>query len=314
MGRKQLGALAALTIAGLAALAWAYLEDSEGFRSAVLIELGAAIFLFGGLYFLETQFLGKRVTAVEERTEQLTTTLKDVRTEVRETKAALDVIGDQTREVIANRRGGDEAALARLSENVSRDSTLDLLRRALRLNAISEEGIRVRVSSTIRLVFRLVEDDLYLVLQRYDGEQLERWEWTPEQSPADVMAHVAEGLVRAHEFHQDAFDATAAFTALRDAIAASLRSRWGERPPADGLGALIEIPNDQWAITEDGLECLERYYLIAAGRVHEETWRSHMREKTWVDPDKFDEALNLIRALVGSELNRYFPYVEPESG
>jgi hypothetical protein len=38
-----------------------------------------------------------------------------------------------------------------------------------------------------------------------------------------------------------------------------------------------------WAVTDYGIECLERYYVIEKQRLHENDWPLHMSEKTWVD-------------------------------
>jgi len=46
----------------------------------------------------------------------------------------------------------------------------------------------------------------------------------------------------------------------------------------------------QWAITEDGLDCLSLSYSIPSDRLYETDWVDHMRRKTWIDIDDFKEA------------------------
>jgi hypothetical protein len=59
-----------------------------------------------------------------------------------------------------------------------------------------------------------------------------------------------------------------------------------------GLGPLVELANDQWAIATDGMYSLDRHYHIPANRLTDisEDWDSHMTGKPWVDPGKFGDA------------------------
>jgi hypothetical protein len=63
---------------------------------------------------------------------------------------------------------------------------------------------------------------------------------------------------------------------------------------------LIEVPNQQWAISTEGLFSIDHYYHISAQRItaSSDNWPRHMRTLSWVNPAAFDEAYSLARRLL----------------
>lgn len=51
-----------------------------------------------------------------------------------------------------------------------------------------------------------------------------------------------------------------------------------------------------FAVTENGIECLNHDYFIENARLHESNWVSHMAEKSWVVIQDFESALNYAKA------------------
>jgi hypothetical protein len=60
---------------------------------------------------------------------------------------------------------------------------------------------------------------------------------------------------------------------------------------------VVEIPNDQWAVTTYGVEALEVHYFIEKEQFDEDDWLRHMSEKSWVDMEKFKEAFSVAKAI-----------------
>lgn len=46
-----------------------------------------------------------------------------------------------------------------------------------------------------------------------------------------------------------------------------------------------------FAVTDQGIECLDHYYAISRWELTEKDWATHMSEKTWVNIDDFKDAL-----------------------
>lgn len=132
--------------------------------------------------------------------------------------------------------------------------------------------------------------------EREPLERLDRFKGLVKQKPVNFWTS-AEG-----EFPgADSFDATAIFKNFRDAVMIATHARQGRsRVPRD-FGGIVELVNPQWAVTEDGVECLEHRYAIQSFRFGEMNWRSHIREKTWVDSDMFDDALEVAEFLFGPD-------------
>lgn len=64
-----------------------------------------------------------------------------------------------------------------------------------------------------------------------------------------------------------------------------------------GIKPLVAYYPPQWAISTRGLHAVDRNYDIASGRVQETDWESHLRTKTWIDPDSCYSALTAARTL-----------------
>ena len=58
----------------------------------------------------------------------------------------------------------------------------------------------------------------------------------------------------------------------------------------DKIGAIF-WRGKQWAVTQDGIECLDGTYFIGKSRLleglGEHSWLDQLAEKTWVDSDEF---------------------------
>jgi hypothetical protein len=89
---------------------------------------------------------------------------------------------------------------------------------------------------------------------------------------------------------------------------AAMASRTGER--ALDIGPVIEIPNEQWAISVRGLCCMQRYYYISAEQIRDshQDWHRYMATKPWVNQLYFNDAFQTATLLL-----RHPRYVTPET-
>jgi hypothetical protein len=72
------------------------------------------------------------------------------------------------------------------------------------------------------------------------------------------------------------------------------------------LEPIVEIPNDQWIVMTSGIIAPQASYFLSNARLLDDddyTFRNHVRQKVWVDTDKFEEAWDVAAAL-GKESSR----------
>jgi hypothetical protein len=314
LSRTQKRIVTALSVGGVVALLASWASGSGDFLPSLLLELGAGLLLFAGLYILEVVVLGERVAAVERRTDELSNAVDEVREDVQETRASLDRVGEETRNLVRTRQERDHVAIGEVRANVTAEAVGDLLRRARSLKAISDCGLRVKIAdSWERLSFNADPPDgpVTVVLEKYDGELLERLIWQPDVSAAEFMAEVVEALIRHNRYPGASFDGAGIIYDLLNAVEVAMACRWGTAGPIGGLDPVIEVPNAQWALTDAGLECIQELYPITANRLGETDWKEHVGEKTWVDQRAFRSTFDLMSALVKSDMNRYYHWVNP---
>lgn len=312
--------LAVLSVLGVAAISFGWASASRGFVSSLLLEMGAGLFLFAALLVLE----GVLERRIEEVSEESSSALRDVNervneveqgvADVKESVARLDEVGGRTREALKARRDAIDEAFAGFDEAVSPTTVTGLLREAERVEAVSRRGVRVRIGGShyrlrISMSGNPVETALAemrgerlvkLTLETPNGRESDSITWV-QQDVGEVMATLVERLQVLGE-HRPDFDAEHLLRKFRDTVRTAIEAKTTfEAGPGD-LGPVIEIPGSQWAITEWGLECLDRYYTIEKERFSEDDWLRHMREKYWVDFDDFDEALGVGRQMYTREL------------
>jgi len=161
---------------------------------------------------------------------------------------------------------------------------------------------RVRFSTVDQPVETLTADDfrvrvLRVCLETFNSEEIECIHWLPSLDFDHLLISFVEMLQKCGDYHAGV-DYAQVFHDLVDAVekAISLRLRGG---PISG--SLIELPNDQWAITDLGLENVSMLYQIQRTRLWESDWISHMSERVGVDINKFrwapQEAQGIHEAL-----------------
>jgi hypothetical protein len=300
--------VATLSLAGLGLLVGGAFV--QGYGSSVMIEIGAAFLLLAPLYSLQRRFLER-----QERTEvsvaHLTDEVRQVEGEVRETASRLESLTGEARRLLEEQDRAVHEAIQRLEDDVSMVSVRDMLQAAEDLRAIAGTGVRVRIpASRLRVRFKptlMASDEsndyeplVSVRLEGVNGDGLADIAWFPGDSAAQFFARFGEELKRHGEFPgNEAFDPATILRDLKKLVEVAIESRSGGRP---ALAPVIEVPNDEWAITEFGLECIRRYYALGQVQVRKKNWAPHMATKPWVDQDKFNEAFDIAQELFALRL------------
>ncbi|MDP8932358.1 MAG: hypothetical protein M3O70_28350 [Actinomycetota bacterium] len=267
----------------------------------LLIELGAALLLFAPLLWLERR-VEASVEDIRTSTEGSVSQLQDDLERVRQEVTTLRDLTDATRAAIEEQHEQEASNFAAYETQPSASTLNALLMRARGLEAISQRGLRVPIlgSDAMLRVGRGALDTtsskVILLLEHWDGDIFATIEWTAEMSVIEVTKAVAFHLQVAGRYPGDQhYDPAATFTeilrVLRFAIGARQRT-----VNAPDLGGLIELCNDECALTEYGLENLRKPYSIRWPEITR--LRSHVLSKPWVDGDKFDEAATTAEQLM----------------
>lgn len=260
---------AGLIVVGVLMMVMGYFARGE-YASAVWLQLGSAFALFGPLFWAQKR-LERGITEVSREVESIR----------RETAATLDDLREATLGHVRQRRETDEDAFRRFQEDPTFDNVTRLLERARELGGISRRGVRVRLPGTdFRLRFPIPAEPanggppvLEVGLEEEDGTRPRdaagprvavRGQlpvpWPAGLSASEWAAAMAAELQALNRYPGDEqFDPSGALEQLTSLLRLAIETR--TRPPATNgamprLRPIIEVPNDEWAITEAGLQSL----------------------------------------------------------
>jgi len=249
------------------------------YAPSVWLDLGAALALFGPLYWFQSM-LERGIREVRQQEQHTRSSVEQLSHEIeairQQTTASLDDLRRVTLENVQHRRRSDEDAFRRFEEAPTFQSVVDLLSRARELGAVSERGVRVQLpATTFRLRFPLSarhDNGSFPVLEvgieeedgtlphdatapriAVRGQQPVPW---PAETSADAWAaSVAPRLQRLNRYPGDEqFDPAGALEQLTRLLRLAVEAR--TRPPSAAmprLSPVIEMPNAEWVITEEGL-------------------------------------------------------------
>lgn len=277
--------LGSVTVAGIALVAVGWVIQGSSYLPGLLMQLGTSMMLLVPLALLGLM-LENRIRHAEEQ--------------LRSTAARLDTLTAVTRERIATSRRQRDDLFDAAKQAPQQDMVRALLEDAAEVGAVDPLGVRVLVPGTsLRLRFRAQGDGIDVQVEELDGSPADHLTWR-EHEPAEAFAQqVAATLRRLDRYPGDAgFDPTTMLRHLLDMVHRGVRARTGE--DAEDLGHLIEIPNEQWAVSSEGLFALQQHYHIPARSIagSHDDWPRHMRTLAWVDQTAFEEAYQLARRLL----------------
>lgn len=304
-----------LSAVGFTLLALGWL--SSGYWQSVLIEFGSTVLLlvplFGAERLLErlaTEVAGvegRTAAVVEQQTSALRSELEGVRRDVAATNLRLDEIAEESTRRLRAAAQSTKDATARLGLSPSWNDLFDLMSEATRIDAISTSGVRAVLSGTGERMSIYQEFDeqssepqlvgLGWAIEHASGERLEAHAWSNDQAFGDVFVGIGEALQRLGLYPgHKAFDPGGSFGEIVRAAEVALGSR--REGPVRDLGPVVEVVGDQWAVTEHGLECLTHRYTLQGQqlRADDQSSRTHVLEKKWVNADDFDDAFGVACA------------------
>jgi len=282
---RSLLVLGTVTVAGVGLVAAGWVIQGAAYVPGLLMQLGASMMLLVPLALLGFVLEGR----LRHTEEQLKTTV-----------ARLDTLTAVTRQRLAESRRQRDDLFDMTRRTPTQERIRALLEDASLIGAIDPAGLRVQLPGTsLRLRFCQQDNSIKITIEEYDGTAIEEMTWN-EAEPAAVFGHrLAERLEALDRYPGDAsFDPAAVIQRLLEVLQLGVRSRTGETP--NDLGRLIEIPNDQWAISAEGLFSLQPHYHISAQSItnSHDDWPRHMRTLSWVDATAFNEAFRLARHLL----------------
>jgi hypothetical protein len=253
--------------------------------------IGAALVLFGPLYWIQSMLeRGLREvrqqeqhtrSSVDQLSQEIDSSVEQLSHEIeairQETSASLEDLRRVTLEKVEERRRSDEDAFRRFEEAPTFQTVVELLDLARGLGAVSARGVRVRLpATTFRLRFPLstrLDNGGYPVLdvgiEEEDGtlphdattapiavRGQQPVPWAAGTSADAWAASVAPELQKLNRYPgDDQFDPAGSLRQLTALLRVAVEAR--TRPPSAStprLRPIIEMPNDDWVITEDGVQ------------------------------------------------------------
>jgi hypothetical protein len=280
--------------------AWRWLGGEE-FWPTVLIEAGAAALLLVPLGLIE-QSIERRLAETRELTEEVRSDVARVQEKL--SSRATDNLSSEVLTRIRDERQPDEELFKSIQLHPSFETVASALTKARELHAISQSGVRVRISySEICLRFAAQEtapDELIVQLEYLDGDVLDTVTWSNGLEAVSFGLLVARCLVKHEAYPGDmVFEFGTVFDSLATTLDLAHSHISGREGETGHLRNLIQYFEPQWAITDYGLECATygRTYSIEAWRLDDPEWDSHVTRKPWVDRESFLRALDTARAL-----------------
>jgi hypothetical protein len=281
-------ALGLVTLAGVTLVALGWVIQGRDYLPGLLMQLGTSMMLLVPLALLGF-VLENRMRRAEEQ--------------IRATVAQLDTLTAVTRQRLSEHQRQRDELFDTAQRDPAQGTISVLLTEAAEIGAVVPAGARVALpGTTLRLRFRAEGTDVVAQPEEADGTIRGTVPWHAGE-PAAVFSERLAGELRAIDRYpgSGSFDPSAVLRRLLTVVQLGIEARTGER--SHDLGPLIEVPNDQWAISSDGLFSLTRPYRISAKRIFgsHENWPRYMSSQAWVNGPAFEEAYQLARQLLKPE-------------
>jgi hypothetical protein len=300
----------------------------------VWLQLGAALALFGPLFWVQWM-LEREITEARQEARQTHSSVErlsqDIEAIRQQTAASLDDLRSIALENVRRRRRADEDVFRRFRDELGFDSVAELIGRARDLGAITDRGVRVRLpGTTLRLRFPpspqlgngtapaldvgLEEEDGTLPHDATAPGVAIRGQrpivWSATQGAGEWAATVAQELQRLNRYPGDErFDPAGALEELMSLLQLAVEAR--TRPPSATapmapLRPVVEMPNDEWVITDDGIQSITSEAVFTVKDLFDPASADHAGARLSGDrAGKLREAWRLAQALFlspGSQL------------
>lgn len=218
---------------------------------------------------------------------------------------------DETQEVVRNLQ--DEARhaaskererLTSLYEGLNTERPLtsrelyDVLEDAAEKSIISTYGLRVRIPETnLHVTFSTEDEDIIAIsVETEDFDLLHFACIEPKEDGTYDSLAAALGVIQTtvQQKSGSAYDPSLPIDLLGKDLRKLLELR--RKVEVGAIDEAIQILPDDWILTGRRLFHVKPPYSISLTRMNE-NWERHMNGKTWVNNDKFEEALHVARRL-----------------
>lgn len=213
-----------------------------------------------------------------------------------------ELIADQVAE--SEKEHSIYSAVARQGD---RASLIAALKAGRETGLISQKGVRAPVWETdLHLRFLPSSEDseiLTVNLEWDDGSVASSHIWTPELDPVTFYKQLTLSVKKLGQYvGTGLFDPLESVERLAEALEYASRYRAdGMRMGSDNVHDIIEFV-DGWYITDHGMfPKHHEYYRIAATRLWEMDWESHISGKSWGRDENIITAIAVARALHGDQ-------------
>jgi hypothetical protein len=248
-------------------------------------------------------------------------------TKARVTPPEEEIAEDPTRKLgatvvrlLAEKRERDYSLFEKIRTDPTRESILEALARAVELKIIPSDGCRVRFPFAADIYMRFAPeyhwDMIGFGLETRDTTHLAFAEWDDDLNVADFLVRVAErvqatgrypgdGRIRPEQLIVDLH------TLLTTTYQRSIGKR-GTRVPA--AVEVIELCPPQWAVTKNGIECLENLHriVIPNSELGKKDWIDEMEKREWVHLDSFADAFTSAEILDATQVRGQYGMVADE--
>jgi hypothetical protein len=306
-------AVVVLVLSGLTGVALLVLGAQlapASYPASVLVELGGGAILFVALFlaerFVVRRLEGQIAEAREEVAEQVgavTDRVEQVEAATERTNLRLDDLSQLSKDIMTKRSEEIDSLFEAFANKLSQENTAALLRAAEEINATDHSGVRVRIPGTATWArFKSSLDEFFntvvwVTIENIGGTYITEIHWSSNMDVGRLIRDLVTKLQQVGDYNL-VFDADPIFRHLRRTLEIAIGARTGTfQRNARTMDPVIEIPNEQWAITAYGLECVTHGYYLTSDQLDDAGLFPHMREKRWVDIDAFEEALEIGRAL-----------------
>ncbi|QWB25043.1 MULTISPECIES: hypothetical protein [Streptomyces] len=278
--------------AGMVAGGW--LMDGLAYVPGFLLEIGVTLLLLVPIALLE-----QRLRQTERQTRELNEGLRRVDQQVRRTAEEVQRLGQASVDGGFSER---EAALAAAAGRRDQPSIRRALEQAHETGAVSSDGVRVRPAGLddARLRFRPARDPRDAVVVRVEAEVsgatvTSAWEpWRPGENARRLCRRLnalAVGLGAGGPGMQHL-----PFEELVTLLRLAVTSHTGD---GRDLGAVIELANEEWVVSDDGLYGRPWPYRVPraliVGDSAGEVAQYGVRNAPLADPARLADALAIAR-------------------
>jgi len=245
----------------------------SAYWQGVAANIGAGVLLIGPLSVVE-RAISSQLNRVDKSVKAAREESREARQEVQRvasaTEASLSELSREVRAGLDRVRNRDSELFERVLDDVSQENLVALYRRALELAAIDRLGVRIALGddAPIWIRARAVERQapagpgsewlVELQAQHENGAPIEKATeiWSPEELASEPFIRLGQALQGAGVYPGDEdFDAARLLTELADLVRQAIAMRTA--PTGDRqVRPIAEIVNDDWAITQMGLDSL----------------------------------------------------------